>query len=150
MKQIAVLVLLGASLLLSGCGAGQHVGGNINGNWSATLNSNGSETFAFMTNITVTGDGSLGTSSFSFTTNNMQPCTFSPVTENGTFTLSGNFNGQVTGAFHYVVSSGGTAVLTLNGTVSGGQITGTWTVTGSAGCSGKGKFTMTPVLMPPP
>jgi hypothetical protein len=150
MKQIAVLVLLGASLLLSGCGAGQHVGGNINGNWSATLNSNGSETFAFMTNITVNGDGSLGTSSFSFTTNNMQPCTFSPVTENGTFTLSGNFNGQVTGAFHYVVSSGGTAVLTLNGTVSGGQITGTWTVTGSVGCSGKGTFTMTPVLMPPP
>ncbi len=66
MKQIAVLVLLGASLVLSGCGADQHVSGNINGNWSATLNSNGSETFAFMTNITVNGDGSLGTSSFSF------------------------------------------------------------------------------------
>ena len=122
--------------------------GNINGNWSATLNSAGNETFAFMTNITVNGDGSLGTSNFNFTVNNMGPCRFAPVTESGTFTLSGNFNGQVSGAFHYVVSSGDTTVLTLSGTVSGGQITGTWTVAGSVGCSGNGTFTMTPVLAP--
>lgn len=150
MKRTIVLVLLAASVALSGCGGGQHVNGNINGNWSATLNSAGNETFAFMTNITVNGDGSLGTSNFNFTVNNMGPCTFAPVTESGTFTIGGNFNGQVTGHFHYVVSSTGANmnVLTLDGTVSGGQITGNWTVAGTVGCSGTGTFTMTPVLAP--
>jgi hypothetical protein len=149
MNKIAVLVLLAAGLALSGCGSSSHVGGNINGNWRATLNSAGNETFAFVTDITVNGDGSLGTSSLNFTVNNMAPCTFPAVAESGSFTLSGNLNGQVTGHFHYVVSSTGENmnVLTLDGTVSGGQITGTWIATGTVGCSGNGTFTMTPMPM---
>jgi hypothetical protein len=126
------------------------VGGNINGNWNATLNSAGNETFAFVTDITVNGDGSLGTSSLNFTVNNMAPCTFPAVAESGSFTLSGNFNGQVSGAFQYVIKSTGSEsnVLTLHGTVSGGQITGTWSVTGTGSCTGNGTFTMKPVLAP--
>ena len=147
-KRIAAVILLAASLALSGCGSNSNVAGNINGTWNATLNSSGTETFAFVTNLTVNSDGSLGTSSINFTVNNTA-CTFPTVTETGSFTLSGNFNGQVSGKFHYVVSSTATTVntLTLDGTVSGGQITGTWMVTGATvGCSGNGTFTMTPML----
>jgi len=40
-------------------------------------------------------------------------------------------------------------ILTLDGIVSGGQITGTWTVTGAIGtCTGNGTFTMNPLLAP--
>jgi hypothetical protein len=147
MNRIAAVILLAASLALSGCGSNSNVVGNINGTWNATLNSPGTETFAFMTNLTVNGDGSLGTSSFSLTVNSTT-CTFPTATESGSFTLSGNFNGRVSGKFHYVVSSTGTTVntLTLDGMVSGGQITGTWMVTGATGgCSGNGTFTMTPM-----
>jgi hypothetical protein len=98
--------------------------------------------------LSLDSDGSLGTSSINFTVNNTA-CTFPTVTETGSFTLSWNFNGQVSGKFHYVVSSTATTVntLTLDGTVSGGQITGTWMVTGATvGCSGNGTFTVTPML----
>jgi cytoskeletal protein CcmA (bactofilin family) len=100
--------------------------------------------FGFVTNLTVNSGGALGTSSFIIKVNNT-PCTFPLVTESGSFTISGNFTGQVSGAFHYVVTSTGATVniLTLDGLVSGGQITGTWTVSGaSGGCSGNGTFTM--------
>jgi hypothetical protein len=63
----------------------------------------------------------------------------------------GNFNGQVSGKFHYVVMSTGVEVntLTLDGTVSGGTINGTWTASGAtANCAGNGTFTMSPVLTP--
>jgi hypothetical protein len=148
MMRIAAVILLATSLALSGCGSNSTAVGNINGTWNATLNSSGTETLAFVTNLTVNGGGALGTSSINITLNNT-PCTFPTTTESGLFTLSGNFNGQVSGQFHYVVSSTGTTVntLTLDGTVSGGQITGTWMVTGATvGCSGNGTFTMIPML----
>jgi hypothetical protein len=150
MRRVTAIALLGISLILSGCGANTHATGNINGLWNATLSSSGATTFTFMTNLTVNADGSLGSSSFNLTLNNT-PCTFPTATETGTFTISGNFNGQVSGSFHYVVTSTGAEVntLTLNGTVSGGQITGTWTVSGAtANCTGNGTFTMNPILAP--
>jgi len=151
MKKAAAVVLLGVTLILSGC-ANSHATGNINGMWSATLlNSTSANTFAFMTDLTVNADGSLGTTNFNLTLNNT-PCSFPTTTESGSFTITGNFNGQVSGKFHYVIMSSGVEVntLTLDGTVSGGQIAGTWTVTGAtANCSGFGTFTMNPVALPP-
>jgi hypothetical protein len=147
MKNIVAVVLLASSLVLSGCGSNSQGTGNINGTWNATLNDSGAETLGFVTNLTVNSDGSLGTSSLNITVNNTT-CVFPTVKETGKFTLSGNFSGKVSGQFHYVVTSTGTEVnlLTLDGTVSGGQITGTWTVTGtSGGCSGNGTFTMIPM-----
>ncbi|HSY93780.1 MAG TPA: hypothetical protein VK812_20645 [Candidatus Binatus sp.] len=150
MKKITAIALLGISLILSSCGSNS-VTGNINGMWSATLsNSTLANMFIFSTNLTVNADGSLGSTSFSFTLNNT-PCTFPSTTETGSFTLSGNFNGQVKGSFHYVIMSTGVEVntLTLDGTVSGGVITGTWKVSGAtANCTGNGTFTMNPVLVP--
>jgi hypothetical protein len=149
MKSMAAILLLAASVALSGCGSNSTtVNGNINGTWNATLDSSGTETFGFVTNLTVNSGGALGTSSINITVNN-SPCVFPVTTESGSFTLSGNFNGQVSGAFDYVVTSTGATVntLTLDGIVSGGQITGTWTVSGaSGGCSGNGTFTMVPML----
>jgi hypothetical protein len=150
MKQFTAVALLGLSLILSSCGSNSHLAGNINGLWNATLSSSGQDTFTFMTNLTVNADGSLGSTSFNLTLNNT-PCTFPTTTESGSFTLTGNFNGQVSGSFHYVITSTGAQVniLTLDGTVSGGVITGTWKVSGAtANCTGNGTFTMNPVLVP--
>jgi len=150
-KTAAALVLLGITLIFSGCGSNSNATGNINGMWSATLaNSTLANDFIFATNLTVNAGGSLGTTNFSLTLNNT-PCSFPATTESGTFTITGNFNGQVSGKFHYVVMSTGVEVntLTLDGTVSGGQITGSWTVSGAtANCTGFGTFTMNPVLVP--
>lgn len=149
-KTVAVL-LLGITLIVSGCGSNSTSNPNVNGTWNATLaNSAMANMFAFSTHLIVNADGSLGTTNFSLTLDN-SPCAFPNSTESGSFTLTGNFNGPVSGKFHYVVMSTSPEVntLTLDGTVSGGQITGTWTLTGgTANCAGNGTFTMSPVLAP--
>ncbi|MGP0018774.1 MAG: hypothetical protein ACLPHP_09420 [Candidatus Sulfotelmatobacter sp.] len=148
MKKATAVVLLGMTLIFSSCGSGSH--GNINGIWTATLSNSTASIFTFQTTLLVNADGSLGTTNFSLTLNNT-PCSFPATTESGSFTFSGNFNGQVSGKFHYVITSTGVeaSILTLDGTVSGGQITGTWTVTGGVGtCTGNGTFTMNPLLTP--
>jgi hypothetical protein len=88
----------------------------------------------------------LNVVNFSFTTSDA--CFASDqVTETGSFGFGGDFQGHVTGTFGMVISSTGSdqAVLTLQGTVKNGTITGTWTLTGTTGaCSGNGQFTMSP------
>lgn len=153
MRKITAFAVLAVSLILSGCGAGSHATGNINGLWSASLSNSQpslANVFTFMTNLTVNADGSLGTTSFNLTLNNT-PCTFPTTTESGSFTITGNFSGQVSGKFQYLIMSTGVEVntLTLNGTVQNGQIAGTWSVSGAtANCEGTGTFTMNPVLAP--
>jgi hypothetical protein len=148
MKKLTAVLLMAITLIFTSCGANSHATGNINGIWNATLSNSTASTFTFQTTLTVNADGSLGTTSFSLTLNNT-PCTFPTPTESGSFTISGNFNGQVSGTFHYVVTGAESSVLTLNGTVSGGEITGTWSVTGGTqSCTGNGTFTMNPVLAP--
>jgi hypothetical protein len=144
------MALLSVGVILSGCGSGSHATGNIDGMWSATLsNSTLANDFIFMTHLTVNADGTLGTTSFNLTLDGT-PCDFTTTTESGSFIISGNFNGQVSGKFHYAVTSTGSEVntLTMDGMVSGGQITGTWMVSGATNCTGSGTFTMSPVLTP--
>src|SRR5215471_4616996 len=101
-----------------------------------------SPVFAFGASMTANNDGSLNITNFSFTTSS--PC-FAAETESGSFTLGGNFNGSVSGKFGMTVQSSTPTgnTLTLSGAVSGNTITGTWTLTGSSGCTGSGSFTMT-------
>lgn len=101
--------------------------------------------FSFGTSLNVNGDSSLTVSNFQFTTNSS--CFVSGETETGSFTLSGNFNGSVNGKFGFNVQSGNPSgnTLALSGTANGNTITGTWTLTGSGGCTGNGTFTMTKV-----
>jgi hypothetical protein len=144
MKQFAVAAVLLVGLTLVGCGSSSNPA-NINGNWNATLMSNGNNTpvFTFGTSLAVNADGSLNVTNFKFTTNSS--CFVSGETESGSFTLSGNFSGQVNGSFGMTVTSGTPAgnTLSLTGTVSGKTISGNWTLTGGTGCTGSGTFTMT-------
>ena len=145
MKQFGVMFVLLIGLALFGCGSNSSKTSNINGTWNATLMSNGggSPAFTFGTFLKVNGDHSLSISNFSFTTDSA--CFVSGETENGSFTLSGNFNGQVKGSFGFSVLSGSPSgnTLTLSGTANGNTISGTWSLTGSGGCTGSGNFTMT-------
>jgi len=136
------MVLTLAGLLMSGCGSSSN-SGNINGNWSATLtNADGTPSYAFTTTFTESGNGAVTVTNFNFTSNDH--C-FSGVatTETGSFGLSGNLNGNVAGTFGMTITtqfpSGATQnVLTLQGTVGGNSINGTWNLSG--GCTGNGTF----------
>jgi len=143
MRQFAVALLVAVGLVLAGCGS-NHNASNINGTWNATLLSNGNSTnFNFGTSLTANGNGGVTVVNFSFTTNS--PCFANSETETGSFTLSGNFNGQVNGTFGMTIQSSGSAqnTLVLNGTAAGNTISGRWTLVGSAGCTGSGTFVMT-------
>ncbi len=137
MKKLGVAILLVAGLTLLGCGTSSPT--NINGNWTATLT--GSQNFAFTTSLVTNGDGTVTISKLSFSSNS---CFVSGETETGTFALSGNFNGSVTGAFGMIVHSGTPSgnVLTLTGNVKQNVITGNWTLVGGGNCNGSGTFTM--------
>jgi hypothetical protein len=136
MKKLAV-ALVAMVLTLVGCGSNGSKG-NINGTWTAVLSDT---SLNFGTSVVVNSDGTLSASQFSFSTN--EPCFVSGETESGSFALTGNFNGNVTGQFDYKVLSGSPSgnTLTLTGTANGNTIAGTWSLTG--GCQGSGTFTMT-------
>jgi hypothetical protein len=130
-------------LTLVGCSS-DNKAGNINGTWNANLtDTNGTQVFTFATSFVETGDGTLNITSLSFSTNSS--CFVSGETESGTFGLSGDFNGNVSGSFGMNVQSGTPSgnTLSLTGMVSGNTITGTWTLTGGTGCTGNGTFNMT-------
>jgi hypothetical protein len=72
-------------------------------------------------------------------------CFTSGGSQTGSFVLSQNLDGNVTGAFQLVIVSGTPSgnTLTLQGTVANNTITGTWNLTGTGGCTGSGTFTIT-------
>ena len=144
MKQIIILGTFLFAIILAGCGSGGS--GNINGNWTATLmNTNSTPVLAFSTSFMQGSGNNLNVVNFSFTSSGS--CFGSqPTTETGSFGLTGNFNGNVEGTFAMTIQTTGVEKdqLTLQGTVSNGKITGTWSLTGTlASCTGNGNFTMT-------
>jgi hypothetical protein len=145
MKLFGIVMLLAVGSVLVGCGGGHSSSGNINGNWTATLsNTDNSPAFLFTTSLTQTDGSDVTVSNFTFTSKS--PCFASGGTETGSFSLTGNFNGSVTGGYGMTIQSGTPSgnTLTLQGTVKNNTISGTWTLTGvSAGCTGAGTFTMT-------
>ena len=144
-KLFAIITLLTLGLTLTGCG---NTRGNIDGNWTTTLITppGGTPVFAFQTNFTGSGGGAFTVTSITFTTAGTCFNT-PPFTKTGTVSLTGDYNGHVTGSFGLTITtqftSGTNNVLTLNGAVTNNTITGTWTLTGSNGCSGNGIFTST-------
>lgn len=144
MKQLGIAMLLALGLVLGACGAGSNNSGNINGNWTAMLtDTNGNQDFAFTTSLTQTSGTSVSVTNLSFTTQTTT-CFASGQTATGTFALTGNFNGNLTGTYAMTITSGTPSgnVLTLQGNVANSTVSGTWTLTG-VGCSGNGNFTMT-------
>ncbi len=149
MKQtwLAFVIAVGMTLVLGACGGSNSSSnsGNVNGNWTATLtNPDGSPAFSFTTSLSQVASGSSVTvTNLNFSSSS--PCFVSGTTATGSFSLSGNFNGNVTGSYGMTLTSG-TPVgnqLVLQGAVTNNTITGTWTLTGGTGCTGSGNFTMT-------
>lgn len=111
-SRMVVLLLLGLSM--AGCGSNGPQSGNINGTWSASLtNADGSTAYTFSTTFTDTSSNGLSITNFTFTAPG--PC-FSPYTatqysETGSFTLSGNFNGNITGTFGMTIAGISMAML---------------------------------------
>lgn len=142
MKHLGIALILSAGLILAGCGSNSN-NNNINGNWTASLtNPDNSPAFAFTTSLQSSGSVVSGTN-LTFTTSSA--CFASGATQTGSFNLSGNFNGNVTGSFGLTIQSGTPAgnTLTLNGAVKSNTVVGTWTLSGTtAGCTGSGTFTM--------
>lgn len=154
-KLIGVIVLLALGLAMAGCdGANAPGSGNINGTWFANLTDSNGEivdlVYSFSATFTETSNNGLDITNFTFVTPG--PCFASysadQYSETGTFSLSGNFNGNVTGTFGMTINTlfPTNNVLTLNGTVNGSKITGTWSATGLSGCSGSGTFTIQPPM----
>jgi hypothetical protein len=159
MKEVALLLLV--ALLLNGCSSSttptQTAAG---GTWEAQMfgGSGPDSGFSFITQFTIGGGGTLSVSSFQFLNQNSAQCF--PVSGgglSGTMTLIENTTDfSVTGTFSFTIQSGGNT-LTLSGnvtgtenglngtTLSGGLVTGTWTLTGGTGCNDTtgGSFTMT-------
>ena len=150
-SSVAILALL--ALTTAGCGNNGSQSGNINGTWVANLSDSNGEVddlvYSFSTTFTDTSNNGLSVTNFTFTAPGpcFSPCTSNQYSETGSFTLSGDSNGNVVGAFGMTITTifpSANNVLTLNGVVSGGTITGTWTASGLAGCSGNGTFTINP------
>jgi hypothetical protein len=143
MHKLAALLAL--TLVLGACGTGSSTNGNINGNWTAQLtDTHSNPVFALTTTFTQMSGSAVSVTNLTFTTST--PCFVSGESGTGSFILSGNFNGNVTGAFQLTITSGNPSgdTLTLQGTAKNNVITGTWTLTGlHSGCSGNGNFTLT-------
>jgi hypothetical protein len=146
MKHFAALALLAACAVLVGCGGSNSANpATINGNWTASLTEANQAYGTLGLSMVTNSDGTLTVSNLTITA--PSPCFEGGTTATGSFTLSGNFNGNVTGTFGLVVKSEGSATdtLTLNGSANGNMISGTWTLNGQfPGCtSGNGTFKMT-------
>jgi hypothetical protein len=147
-KQIGAIVLWMIVLLtlgLTACGS-SNSSGNINGTWTATLtNTDGSIAYGFLATFTESSGSTLSVTNFNLTSTGSCFASY-PTSETATFSLSGNFNGNIMGTFGMTITTlfpGATNnVLTLQGTVNGNTISGTWMLTGLTGCSGNGNFTM--------
>ncbi len=142
MKQFGIAVVLAVGLILAACGGSSSASDTVNGNWTATLT--GTQDLTFTTSFTQSNGSTVTGTNLTFTTST--PCFTSGGSQTGSFVLSGNFNGNITGGFQLTITSGTPSgnTLVLQGTVNNNTITGTWTLTGlTSGCSGLGNFTLT-------
>src|ERR1700680_4584934 len=145
MKQFGIAMVMAVGLILLACGGSSSSSNTVTGKWTATLtNSDGTPAFAFTTSLTQSnGTASVTGTNLSFTTST--PCFTSGGSQTGSFVLSGNFNGNISGAFQLTIASATPSgnTLVLQGTVNNNTITGTWNLTGSTqGCTGNGTFTL--------
>jgi hypothetical protein len=144
MKSFGIALIVGLAITLGACGGGSN-NSTINGTWTAGLtDSSQSTVFAFTATFTQGSGTNVNITNLTFSTQN--GCFDTIASESGTFALSGNTNGNVTGTFGMAIVSGApTATLTLaNGQVANNTISGTWTLSGTGTCTGNGTFTMNP------
>jgi len=157
MKKIAILVLLMLAFWISSCGTSTTPPTpttSASGNWEAQLTGGTGPSsqlnFVIAFSVTDTNGGSsqaLDISGFSFFNNSSGSCFQSPPIVTGSATLTTSNSNQVTGSMLITVVSaspaGNTLTLTgstVTGTASGGNlsngaVSGTWLLSGGAGCT---------------
>ena len=145
MKQFGIVFFLASALILAACGGGSSSSNTLTGNWTATLtNTDQTPAFVFTTSLTQSNGSTVTGTNLTFTTST--GCFTSAASETGSFILSGNFNGNMTGTFQLTITSATPSgnTLTLQGNVNNNAITGTWNLTSlTPGCTGTGNFTFT-------
>jgi hypothetical protein len=166
MTRLAILALLVVAFVLSSCGSvptpTNVISTTASGNWEAQLTGGTGQAalLNFVTNFVVTDIGPLTINGFNFI--NAGTCFVDQEQASGSAQYTTAGDGQVTGTLNYQVLSRipsgnllklsgtltGTATATngSTGTLSGGAVTGTWTLSGSSDCGGSdgvsGTFTM--------
>ncbi len=142
-RSIGVFLLIAMGLAMVGCGSNGSNSTNINGNWSASMSTSqgGPTIYSFTTTFSEVSGGGLSITNFTLTSGGS--CFVSgETTETGSFTLSGNFSGDVTGTFGMTITGSGNTLTLKGGVGNNNTITGTWSLTGSTGCTGSGVFTI--------
>ena len=138
LKAMGITILLVLELTIAGCGSTTRLSGSINGNWTATLaNADGSTFSQFSATFTQDADSELNITNLTFTIPG--PCAFfGGEGAAGSFTPTNGTFGMSMAALNV-----GGPTLSLQGTVSTGKISGTWSASGLVPpCSGNGTFTM--------
>lgn len=146
MRNVIAANLLGMLLLIASCGGGKTPSG-ITGNWTASLQSpGGAEAFGFTAELTQNSGASVAVSNFVLSPSNS--CFTGQTVESATFSGTGNSSGPF--GMTITSQSSPSDVLTIQGNLltdkyANQSITGTWTLTGTSGCSGNGNFVMDPL-----
>jgi hypothetical protein len=146
MKRFGIVFFLVICLISAACGGGSsNSSDTLTGNWTANLtNTDGTLAFTFTTSFTQSNGSTITGTNLTFTVSS--GCFTSAATQTGSFVLSGNFNGNISGSFQLTITSATPSdnTLTLQGTVNNNAITGGWTLAGlTPGCTGEGDFTFT-------
>jgi len=148
MKQFGIAMVLAVGLILVACGGGSSNGlDTVTGNWTAMLtNTDGTPAFSFTTSLSQSnGTATVTGTNLNFTSSTS--CFTSGGSQTGSFVLSGNFNGNITGTFQLTITSGtppGNTLTLQQGMVNNNTISGNWSLTGpNQGCTGSGTFTLT-------
>jgi len=145
MKHFRIFFFLAIGFVLTACGGGSSSSNTLTGNWTANLtNTDGTPAFAFTTSFTQSNGSIVIGTNLAFTVST--GCFTSAASQTGSFVLSGNFNGNISGSFQLTITSATPSdnTLTLQGTVNNNAISGGWTLAGlTPGCTGAGDFTFT-------
>jgi hypothetical protein len=150
-KPLALSFLLSLAFILSGCGGAStafHANSTpqLDGVWTAqALNGDGTRALIFQALMKQAAGSAVSVKQFSFLLPN--PCFPASNASTANFTPA-NVNGKLTGPFSMTVTA--TAVtsadnnaLTLQGTMNGPVISGTWSMSSdNASCVGSGTFQM--------
>jgi hypothetical protein len=149
MNRVGVVFLILLASLLVACGSTRPPK-VIDGMWNANLqNPDNTSAYTFSTTLNQGTGSTVAVINFVFTAS--APCFGSSTGQTATFSATGHAGGYQTGPFSMNISaaSGGAVenVLSLSGTRNAdGKISGTWTLTGGAGCSGSGNYSMQALL----
>jgi hypothetical protein len=140
--KISLWIALATALILPGCG-GSSTSTDFSGNWAATLSNTASTTvYVFNAAFTQTSADAVTVAGLKFTTGGA-PCFEELGSQTGQLTIGSTSTTLQLTILGAQPGASSLNTLTLEGTVSGSNVSGTWVLQGFGGCTGSGNFTMT-------